>query len=178
MILVDFVESNRLVIRELDGDDLSEVLPIFLSNPKQRELTEGSGGIVGQYDLSMLERDWHIGQMMGRHMLGLYRKLEHVPVGIIDYLTENPSDGLPWIGVIEIHADHQRKGLAREAIEGFLEHFSAKYGWSCVRTGVPEENNPGRALAQALNFEPVKHVEKDSSNGRMTVVIFEKQLGI
>ena len=95
-------------------DDIAELLDVHLSNQAYLDLTEGSGGIAGAYDRGMLERDLTMSAMTpGRHTCVLRLRDGGACVGVLDWIDENPNDGAPWIGLVMVHADHQRRGPRR-----------------------------------------------------------------
>jgi RimJ/RimL family protein N-acetyltransferase len=164
-------ETERLTIRELVDDDLEQILDVYVSNPEYLELTEGSGGEPGLYDLGMLQRDFATARMSpGRVLAGLFLKPTDEAVGVLDWMDENPSDDLPWIGLLMVRADRQREGLASEAFEGLAELLRARAAQT-VRAAVVERNEAGRALARKLGFEPVEtRTRQMASAERVTVV--------
>ena len=120
-------ETERLVVRGVRADELGNVLAVYVSNPHYLEITEGSAGEPGRYDRQMLERDFAVAQAMpGRHLSGLFRKSDGKLVGVIDWLEDNPADGKSWVGLLMIHADRQKQGLASEAFQALAERFGAK----------------------------------------------------
>jgi RimJ/RimL family protein N-acetyltransferase len=148
-------ETERLRIRALEPADLEPLLDVYLSNPRFLDLTEGSGGEPGRYDLGMLERDVIVAAMTpGRHLDAVCRKRTGELVGLLDWLEESESDGTPWIGLLMIRAGEQRQGLATELFEGFAQRLRAN-GAAAVRAGVLERNAPGRALCRRLGFKPI-----------------------
>jgi RimJ/RimL family protein N-acetyltransferase len=96
------------------------------------------------------------------------------PVGVLDWIEENPSDGKPWVGLVMIRADRQRRGLASEALDGLADRLRAS-GARSVRAGVLARNPAGRALLQRLGVESVS-----TTTVRMTseeeVIVLERDL--
>jgi RimJ/RimL family protein N-acetyltransferase len=118
-------------------------------------LTEGSGGEPGHFDLGMLERDYALARITsGRHTAAVILEESGEPIGVLDWLRENPTDGVPWIGLVMIRADRQRRGFATEAVEGLLAQLRLE-GARTVRAAVHARNPAGRALARHLGFEPI-----------------------
>jgi RimJ/RimL family protein N-acetyltransferase len=169
-------ETERLIVRELAADDLEGLLRVYTSNPEYLALTEGSAGEAGRYDLGMLERDFAIAELVpGRRFAGAFLKPELEPVGVLDWLLENPSDGKPWIGLVMVRSDRQREGLAREALEGLADHLRAQE-LSEVRAAVIERNEAGRALASNTGFEVVESRTQRLAAGEETILIVERRL--
>jgi RimJ/RimL family protein N-acetyltransferase len=102
--------------------------------------------------------------------LGLWLGREEKLVGAIDWLPENPSDGHPWIGLVLVHRDWQCRGLASEAVRGYLEHE----GLAGVRAGVIVGNEAGRGLVEHLGFRAVDTRELALGGGRHEIVVFEQ----
>ncbi len=151
------LETERLVLREVEADDLPALLPVYRSNPDYLALTEGPDG----YDLAKLERDWHLAQVTpGRQMLALVLKESGEVVGVLDYLDANPSDATPWIGLVIVHEKVQRRGLAAEALRALLDR------WPVVRAGVIEGNERGLGLVRRLGFREVGRREQRLAGGR------------
>jgi RimJ/RimL family protein N-acetyltransferase len=76
-------------------------------------------------------------------------------IGVLDWVDESSSDGYPWIGLVLVHAEHKRQGLATEAVEALLAELAAA-GVGAVRGGVLPGNEAGAALTRALGFEEVE----------------------
>ncbi|QBD74867.1 N-acetyltransferase [Ktedonosporobacter rubrisoli] len=171
------LDSPHLHLREMSADTLAEVLPVYLSNPAYRELVEGSEGVAGRYDLERWQRDWSIAQLMpGRHSLACYLKANNEAIGYIDYLDENESDGLPWLGMLMIHADYQGHGLGTEALQCLIAHCREERGWSRLRASVLELNTAALAFFKRAGFKPVQQKSAQFSAGQQTFYIMELAL--
>lgn len=151
-------ETDRLVVRGLQANDLEPLFAVYMSNPDYLHFTEGSGGEPGHYDIAMLERDAAVAQMTpGRHMAAIFLKRTGELIGVLDWMEENPSDGKPWVGLVMIRADWQRRGLAAEAVGGLAEHLRAR-GMSLLRSAVIKRNRVGWALAERLGVKSLEVV--------------------
>jgi RimJ/RimL family protein N-acetyltransferase len=169
-------ETDRLVIRELDGADLEALLPVYTSNPEYLALTEGSAGDPGRYDLGMLERDYAIATTTpGRRMAGVYLKPGLEPVGVVDWLVENPSDGKPWIGLVIVHAERQRQGIGHEALAAVVDRIRERR-LNEVRLAVAERNDAGLALAHSAGFTLIETRTQKLAGGEETIVVLERRL--
>jgi RimJ/RimL family protein N-acetyltransferase len=167
--------TERLLVRELANDELEEVLAVYTSNPGYLELTEGSGGEPGRYDLGMLARDLALARAtLVRHLAALRLRENGELVGVLDWLEEHPSDGMPWVGLVMIRAELQRQGLASEAFAALAELLRAR-GARTVRAGVLARNEPGRALAHRLGFETVSTTVQRMASEE-TVLVVERSL--
>ena len=162
-------ETERLVVRELSDHELEAVLPVYLGNGAYLALTSGFAGEPGRYDLESLERDFALARITpGRHLAGVYARDGGEPVGVLDWLDENPADGTPWIGLVMVRPDRQRHGFGSEAVEGLLERLSGR-----VRMGVIVGNEAGLALVRRLGFERVSTAGK-RMNALEEIAIYER----
>ena len=166
--------TDRLAVRPLAPDDLDAVLSVYTSNPAYLELTEGSAGEAGHYDRGMLERDLAMAELAPeRTLAGIW--LEGELVGVIDWLLENPNDGRPWLGLIMVRENMQRRGIAREAVTGLLSHL-ARQGVSVLRAAVIEGNVAGLANMRSLGFGEVEQTTVRIAAGERRLTIFERAL--
>jgi RimJ/RimL family protein N-acetyltransferase len=170
------LETHRLLIRPAEADGLPALYEVLASNPWYLELTEGSGGEAGRYDLAAFQRDWQVASVTGREMLGAYLRLGEEAVGLMDLMRANPRDGCPWIGLAAVRRDRQRLGLGREMVEALVEFGRVHLGWRRVKLGVIEGNEAGRGLAEALGFQAVDRVTRRFPAGLREVVVYERAL--
>jgi GNAT superfamily N-acetyltransferase len=93
------------------------------------------------------------------------------PVGVIDDLLENPSDKMPWLGLLMIYRDYQVQGYAGDALKQY-EILMQDYGKSRIRLGVIKGND------HALNFWTNKGFAfyEEKQGDKWTVLRFEKSL--
>ena len=169
-------ETPRLTAAEVTEDDIAELLEVHLSNQAYLDLTEGSGGIAGAYDRGMLERDLMMSAMTpGRHTCVLRLRAGGACVGVLDWMDENPNDGAPWVGLVMVHAAHQRSGLAAEALHGLAEH-GREQGWTRLREGVIEGNDAGMALAHAVGMREVERKPHKIAAGERDLAVMEVAL--
>ena len=102
-------ETSRLRVVEAASVDLEALLEVYLSNPRTLAITEGSAGEPGRYDRGMLERDlWIAGMEPERTAAALMLSSSDEPVGAIDWVERHPERDIPWLGMLMLHADHQR----------------------------------------------------------------------
>jgi RimJ/RimL family protein N-acetyltransferase len=168
--------TPRLLIDHVREEELPELLGVYLSNPAYLELTEGAGGEPGSYDLARLERDYAMAQMTpGRGMAAVRLREGRRIVGVLDWMDENPSDGYPWLGLVMVHAEEQRRGLGREAASALFGELAAR-GFAAVREGVVEGNELGMALARSLGFTRVGETTMRLAAGERRVTILERPL--
>ena len=157
MPLLDFqpVTSERLEV-------LKEIVN---SNNEYNLLSEGHAVLSDAEILEMYESSKRLGAVT------CFVVYDGCPVGVIDYLMENPSDNMPWLGLLMIHAQHQRKGFAIEALKKY-ECLMRNEGLMKVRLGVIKGNN--RALNFWINRGFIFYHEK--LGDKFMVMCFEKEL--
>ena len=164
--------TERLLLREVVADDLPALLPVYLSNPDQVMANEGSQGEPGYYDLAMFQRDWWLASLTpGRHLLGVYLLAPGAPIGLADYLEENPDDGYPWLGQLMIHHDEQRQGYGAEAFRALADYFRTEHAWPGVRVGLGRDNTGALAFCQRVGFRPIAP-GASAPNERYTVLAY------
>jgi GNAT superfamily N-acetyltransferase len=167
------IETARLVIDDPADDDLPGILDVVLSNPAFLATHEGSGGEPGAYDLDMLTRDLAVAEMEPlRHPLVIRDGATGAVVGWADLLDRHPRDEVPWIGLLELHADQHGKGLGREAADALADGYR-RQGETRLRIGVDDGNDRAAAFWRALGYQPVDRRERDSPLGRLGVDVLE-----
>ncbi|SDX16150.1 Protein N-acetyltransferase, RimJ/RimL family [Marininema mesophilum] len=166
--------TPRLQVRKVEASDLPTLLPIYQSNPTY---VEWEGEQSGHYDLSMIERDWQMATSTpGRHLAAIHRKKEDKAIGIVEWLEEHPLDQFPWLGLLIIHGDEQRKGVGHEVVKGFIHYAKETTSWQSLRIAVFEENQPAQTFWQTLGFVPFETVERQLASGVMKRLIKMERL--
>ena len=112
---------------------------IVNSNPEFNMLSEGHSELTDKEIREMYESSQSQGAVMN-FVLDNGR-----PVGVIDYLMENPSDKMPWLGLLMIHTAYHGQNYGVRALEKY-ECIMRGNGVRKVRLGVIERND------SALNF--------------------------
>lgn len=171
--------SPRLRFVALDetvpDDVLDGVVAVALSNPEFLATHEGSAHEPGHYDRSMLERDVAVAAMdPDRHSYALLLTGGTV-VGWADVLDRHPRDEVPWIGLLEIHREHQRHGYGRAAAEALAEQQRSR-GQRRLRIGVDEGDEAASAFWASLGYREVDVRERPSPAGPMAVSVRELDL--
>lgn len=170
-------ETQRLVITVAAEEDVDGLLDVALSNPEFTAAHEGSDGEAGHFDRAMLERDLLVAWMdPARHPLVLRDKSNPSrAIGWAEVLDEHPRDHVPWIGLLEVHGQEQRKGYGREAV-GALVEWARADGAPALRLGVDEANAMGLAFWQSMGFRVVDHRERVGPAGCTGVDVMELRL--
>jgi RimJ/RimL family protein N-acetyltransferase len=169
-------ETERLDVRGVEEADIDGLLAVYLSNPQVTAVTEGSGGEPGHYDRDMLERDLWMSELdEARHTVGLFLREGGTCVGVIDWLDRNPDDGSPWIGLVMVHGDHQRRGYGREAVLGLLE-LGRTQGWTRVRAAAIADDAATRGLYEAVGMHEIDRRGHAFAAGERSVAVLELEL--
>ena len=164
-------ETDRLELREVSDGDCEPLLAVYEGNPDYLALTEGAAS----YDLEKLRRELAIARMTpGRHTPAIVDKQSGVLVGVLDWLEESPSDCCPWLGLVMVRADFQRRGIAVEAVNGLASHLRAQ-GLGVLRAGVIDRNPAGRAVVRRLGLEAFAEKRVRMASGER-VTVFERRL--
>jgi RimJ/RimL family protein N-acetyltransferase len=168
--------TARLVLDEPSEADLPGMLAVALSNPAFLATHEGSAGEAGRYDIGMLARDLAVAQSdPERHALVIRRQEDGAVVGRAETLDAHPRDRVPWIGLLELHADVHGQGLGREAAEALADSYRAR-GETRLRLGVDDGNERAAGFWRALGYVKVDRRERDSPLGHLGVDVLEISL--
>jgi RimJ/RimL family protein N-acetyltransferase len=168
--------TARLVLIEPSEADLPGMLAVALSNPDFLATHEGSAGEAGRYDADMLARDLAVARSdPRRHAFVIRRHEDGAVVGRAETLDLHPRDQVPWIGLLELHADVHGQGLGREAAEALADWYRDQ-GETRLRLGVDDGNERAAGFWQALGYQRVDRRERDSPRGRLGVDVLEVRL--
>lgn len=167
------LETPRLFLTRATADLLPQLLVVFSTNPDYVRMTEGPGG----YSLAQFQRDWQVASRTpGRHMWAIWRKPDGAPIGLTDFLEENPSDHLPWLGLLIIRGDLQGQGYGTETLDALLAYFCDDRRWPVVRIGVVATNTHTLGWWQRRGFRPVRTVRQRLPAGETEIVCLELRL--
>jgi GNAT superfamily N-acetyltransferase len=170
------LSTERLVLEDPTDDDLDGLLAVALSNPEFLATHEGSGGEPGAYDRDMLERDLTVAALdPARHPLVIRLRAAGHIVGRAEVLDDHPRDHLPWLGLLELHADRHGEGFGAEAT-GVIVDWARKTGASALRLGVDDGNDRALEFWVGRGFTPVDRRERPGPQGPLGVTVLERQL--
>lgn len=79
-------------------------------------------------------------------------------IGIIDFIMRNPRDGKPWLGLLIIHKDWNRKSMAEKAL-AIYETMMLNRGITEVRLGCFAANQPGLSFWAKQGFQQLKQIQ-------------------
>jgi GNAT superfamily N-acetyltransferase len=156
--------------------DLEALLEVYLSNPRTLAVTEGSGGEPGRYDRGMLERDlWIAGVEPERTAAALVLSSSGEPVGAMDWVERHLERDIPWLGMLMLHADHQRQGLGREALEGLAAQGRSR-GWPALGAGCLADDARARAFLTACGLVQTGETSHGFAAGTRPVALWWLEL--
>lgn len=143
------LNTDRLLLREVDTGDLQDVHRVFASNADFLQLREE----IASYDLQSVTRYWEAASLdPDRHVLLVVHKNTGIVIGLLDFVDQSPTDGKPWIGLVMIHTGHQRRGFGTEAVHAVTDLVGSR-GHHTVRMAVIDDNETGLAFARHVGFE-------------------------
>lgn len=154
-----------IVFEPFSWDRFSDFRDIINSNPYYNLLSEGHEALSDEEI-----RQWYTDSKTQGSILCFITN-NHRVVGIIDYLMENPSDHMPWLGLLMIRGQDQGHGLATAALHHY-EELMRKSGERQVRLGVIKGNDRALAFWTSRGFR--FYQEKEGS--QWTVLCLEKDL--
>lgn len=163
------LETERLVLKEAEPADLEHMYHVFSSNPDFLEIRPDIAA-TGGYDLASVRRYWEGARLdPRRHVLAVLDGETNETIGLIDFVTESPTDGYPWIGLVLVHRSRQRHGIGTEAVATVAAHLRAE-GHPAVRMAAIEGNEAGLAFAGSVGFEAVTEAETTGTEARVLVM--------
>jgi len=175
-VTAELFATRRLTAVPAAGCDLDALLEVYTSNPETLATTEGSAGEPGRYDRGMLERDlWMAELEPGRTAAALVLVESGRPVGAMDWLDVHPERGIPWLGMLMVHAAHQRRGLGREAAAGLAGH-GREQGWERMGAGCLTGDARAEGFLAACGFAPAGRIDHRFAAGERSVSLWLLEL--
>lgn len=150
------VETARLTLAPVTAADLPALLPVYNSNPFFLKLSEGKTELTLDDLATDLAED--AGREGAHHCL--LRARDGTVVGVVKILEEDPRDGRAWLGLLVVHAEWQRQGLAREVMEA-ISRWLRDNGRHELRLGVLSKNARVVPAWVALGFRGLDVVESE-----------------
>ena len=144
-----FAKTNRLLITPIPNDfDAGDLLPAFNSNPGFLS----ASGYRPQFTRADVE-GYLMEELLREDSLCLLIRLQHRArtIGTVAIQAPNPSDGLPWIGLLLIEALSQRQDFGTEAAQA-IEDPLASEGWPSVRLFALRENLGVRGFWETIGY--------------------------
>ncbi len=167
--------TERLDVRGVEEADIAGLLAVYRSNPRIIAVTEGSAGEPARYDRGMLERDLWMSELQpGRHTAGLFLRDGGTCVGVLDW-ADGDAGETPSIGLVMVHAEHQRRGYGREAVLGLIG-AGRRAGWTRVRATALAGDPATMGLYEAVGMREVERRTTRFAAGVRSVAVFELEL--
>jgi ribosomal protein S18 acetylase RimI-like enzyme len=164
MIYKQTVESRKtmFIFEKIKPETLPFVVEIVNSNSDYNSLENGNlKRTVSEVESEFLNPETE----------SYLIKNKEVPIGVLDYLHQNPKDGFPWIGLLMVHAKFQSQGIGSRIYYEFEKKFlESKYNH--VRLGVLQDNRKAISFWTGMGFE---YVETKGWKEKQ-IDVFEKQL--
>lgn len=91
-----------------------------------------------------------------------------------DVLDEHPDDGFPWLGVVEIHADGQGRGLGWQCVRAIAHRAGVDLKARSLRAAA--DDTGAQMFLSALGFSSVGARARASPQGRGPAIIYEAKL--
>jgi RimJ/RimL family protein N-acetyltransferase len=168
--------TGRLELSTPADVDLDGLLAVVHSNPQFLATHNAAASDPRGYDRSMLEDDLaDAADDPARHPLVIRLRTTSEVIGWAELLDEHPSDHLPWLGLLELHADQHGHGYGVEATEALVE-WARRSGAPALRVGVDDGNDRSLAFWARRGFTPVDRRERPSPRGPLGVTVLELSL--
>ncbi len=142
------------------------IMSIMNSHPSYNRLVLGKALLTS----GDIERD--IKESLELGASSFYIKNDDEPVGLIDFLPENPRDKQAWIGLLIVHKNHEGNGIGSEALR-LLEEQLLLQKVGKVRLGIHKGNDSGTAFWRKHGYINIKSTTDKHQN---QVDIYEKVL--
>jgi RimJ/RimL family protein N-acetyltransferase len=156
-----FASTPRLdLVPVTDSFEPEQLLPVFNSNPEF--LT--ASGYSSQFNRAEIEA-YLMEETLAENALSLLVRLREDGrlIGTVAIQSPNPTDGLPWIGLLLIDSSDQRKGYGAEAAQALEARFAAE-GRRAVRLFALRDNEGAKAFWESLGYRAVS--ESRDAHGR------------
>lgn len=113
-------------IRSLNPDDGDDVLEVLLHDGGYAERVHGRAAVASDVADLFTSRPAGVGADRG-HVLGLV--VDDALVGVAALVEDHPEAGTHYLGLLQMHAAHQGRGLARTFHELLVARFPHATSW-------------------------------------------------
>lgn len=164
------LSGERLVLREMTREELPSLLDVYNSNPGYNLLKNGESSVT----LEELEAEYDAtASIPSGHWLVLF--VEDRAIGIMHLIVSNPSDQKGWISMLLLHADYQRKGYGKEAVQ-LAEQHCLEAGSRHIHHGVVATNELALRFWGKLGYEQYRQVQAPIGRLTQPVLLLAKWL--
>jgi ribosomal protein S18 acetylase RimI-like enzyme len=87
--------------------------------------------------------------------------------------TPTRTDGVPWLGVVEVAASVQRRGYGRQCVEALARRAATHLAAEAMRAAADSDDDIANRFLERLGFRVIAETERRSPRGRVGVTIFE-----
>ena len=168
--------TERLELEPITADCVDDIVSVVRSNPTFLTLQRGSGERAQRFDREVLKRDISRADADPdlRHLVVLLRETREL-VGWAELLVDHRRDRVPWVGLLELHANQQGRGFGREAAHAFLD-WARRSGATALRLGVDDGNDSAMGFWNHLGFMAVDRRTRAAPSGTLGVTVLEHAL--
>lgn len=168
--------TERLELEPITADCVDDIVSVVRSNPTFLMLHHGSGERAQPFDREVLKHNISSANA-DRDLIPLGVRLRETRelVGWAELLVNHPRDRVPWVGLLELRADHHGRGLGREAAQAFLD-WARGYGAAALRLGVDDGNDSAMLFWTHLGFAAVDRRTRAAPSGTLGVTVLEHAL--
>jgi GNAT superfamily N-acetyltransferase len=143
--------GRRLLLREMTREELPQVLEVYTSNPGYNLLRNGTTA----YSLADMASDYEAALAIeAGHWLTL--SVDGKLIGVMHVIVSPPPEK-SWISLLLLHADWQRQGYGREAVQ-LVEDFCLEKGIPHLHHGVIAHNEPALLFWGKVGYEQYRQV--------------------
>ncbi|MGD8190136.1 N-acetyltransferase family protein [Brevibacillus ginsengisoli] len=141
-------ESERMIFTTVRPEDISKLMDIHNSNPFYNLVSTGKLEVTQEE----IEEDLNCNtEFSDSYSILLIEKNSGELIGHSQFITCNPRDNKPWLGLIITHKDQQGKGYAREFIEVLVSWLEDR-GFDELHLAVLEKNEKVLPFYHQLGF--------------------------
>jgi RimJ/RimL family protein N-acetyltransferase len=168
--------TERLELEPITADCVDDIVSVVRSNPTFLMLHHGSGEQAQPFDREVLKRDIFSANA-DPDLMPLVVRLRETRelVGWAELSVDHPRDRVPWVGLLELHADQHGRGLGREAAQALLD-WARRSGATALRLGVDDGNDSAMVFWTPLGFVAVDRRTRAAPSGTLGVTVLEHAL--
>lgn len=155
------LETVRLTLAKTTAEDLAALLPVYQTNRQFLTWSFESPDLATDYGLAQLQNEWQAVQYDSSREMWLAKlKSSGQVIATIDFLEQNPSDNLPWLGLLLVHGDFQGQGYGQEIFQSLVAYYRDEKKWTNFRLSVLNQNKKALAFWQKQGCQLVAKNEK------------------
>src|SRR5690606_8953326 len=129
-------ESTNMIFESITEESLEHAVAIINSNPSYNILENGD----------TLRSIKEVRKELLNSKTNSYLIMKNKqPIGIVDFLENNPKDNCPWIGLFMIHGELQSLGYGKKAYAAFEEKLIQNH-YKKLRLGVLHNNEQAKVF--------------------------------